>query len=236
MTPTELDTIASALAAGAAIWPAALTMAAVVVRDRRREARRRQALNMRLHELRRPLQALVLAAKPAPSDAPDPLALALAALRDLDREVNGGAPELCRRPVEARALARAAADRWRAGAARHGRRIALRWHGESAFADADPVRVAQALDNLIANALEHGGGTITIEGGRRGDRIELAVRDNGPRHPPRRRDAHEARRGHGLRIAGELVARQGGALRLRTGARGLLATLELPRAQPRSPR
>ena len=54
--------------------------------------------------------------------------------------------------------------RARAGASR------VRWRCGDELADVDPVRVAQALDNLIANALEHGGGEITIEGARRGRR------------------------------------------------------------------
>ena len=51
---------------GAACWPLGLTLAAVVVGDRIREARRRAGLNRALHELRRPLQSLVLSSGPAP--------------------------------------------------------------------------------------------------------------------------------------------------------------------------
>ena len=60
-----------------------------------------------------------------------------------------------------------------------GRRISVRWRCGDAVADVDPLRVSQALDNLIANALEHGGGPITLEGIRHGDRIDLVVRDTG---------------------------------------------------------
>jgi signal transduction histidine kinase len=215
--------------AGATL-PVAITMAVVAVRDRVRGSRRRRALNERLHELRRPLQALVLAARPAPTHGPDPLGLALAALRDLDREVNGERPELRRRPVEARMLAIAAAERWRARVAAAGRRIAVRWRCTDEIADVDPVRVAQALDNLIANALEHGSGEITIEGVRRGARIELAVRDRGARRPRRLREKPEPRRGHGLRLTRALARRNGGALRMRTTGHGTVAALELPLA------
>ena len=216
-------------------WPVALTMAAVVVRDRLRDGRRRRALNERLHELRRPLQALTLAAKPAPNAGPDPLELALAALRDLDREVNGGGPELRRRPVEARMLAIAAAERWRARAAAAGRRIAVHWRCEDELADVDPVRVAQALDNLIANALEHGSGRITIEGARRRGRIELTVRDGGTLGPPRVRERHDPRRGHGLRVTRSLVQVNGGRLRVQARRHGTVAALELPLAPARPP-
>lgn len=214
-------------------WPVALTMAVVAVRDRVRDARRRRVLNERLHELRRPLQALVLAAKPSPGDHPDPLELALAALRDLDREVNGGHPELRRRPVEARMLAIAAAERWRARAAARGRRISVRWRCGEERADVDPVRVAQALDNLIANALEHGGGQITIEGARRGRRLELTVRDRGSRRAPRLREPREPRRGHGLRVTRSLARGNGGRLRVHALGQGTVAALELPLAARR---
>jgi signal transduction histidine kinase len=213
--------------AGATL-PVAMTVAVVAVRDRVRGGRRRRALNERLHELRRPLQAMVLAAKPTPGPGPDPLELALAAVRDLDREVNGERPELRRRPVEARMLAIAAAERWRARVAAAGRRIAVRWRCADELADVDPVRVAQALDNLIANALEHGGGEITIVGARRGPRIELAVRDGGTRPPRRLRERPEPRRGHGLRLTRSLARGNGGRLRMRTAGHGTVATLELP--------
>ena len=93
---------------GIAGWPLGLTLAAVAVGDRLREARRRAALNRALHELRRPLQALVLGAggiAQGPGRRPR-RELALAALDDLDREINGRARRLARRPVACRALGR----------------------------------------------------------------------------------------------------------------------------------
>ncbi len=211
-------------------------MAVVAVRDRVRGARRRRTLNERVHELRRPLQAMVLAAKPSSATRPEPLELALAALRDLDREVNGQRFELRRRPVEGRMLAIAAAERWRARVAVAGRRISVRWRCGEELADVDPVRVAQALDNLIANALEHGGGPITIEGARRGRRLELAVRDHGPRPAARVREHAGPRRGHGLRLTRSLARGNGGRLRVRTLGHGTVAALELPLVPGHEPR
>jgi signal transduction histidine kinase len=208
-------------------------MAVVAVRDRVRDRRRRRSLNERLHEIRRPLQALVLSAKPVTTAGPDPLELALAALRDLDREVNGERLGMRRRPVEARMLAIAAAERWRARATGSGRRIGVRWHCGEELADVDPVRIAQALDNLIANALEHGAGPITIEGARRGGRIQLAVRDRGTRPVRRVRESREPQRGHGLRVARSLARGNGGRLRLRAAGRGTVAAIELPVAARR---
>src|SRR6185369_16775982 len=46
-------------------WPLALSFATVVAAERVRARRRRELLNRSLHELRRPLQALVLQARNA---------------------------------------------------------------------------------------------------------------------------------------------------------------------------
>jgi signal transduction histidine kinase len=216
-----------------ALFPMAISTAIVMAGGRVVQGRRRRSLNERLHELRRPLQALALSTKPSGLEAPDPLELALAALRDLDREVNGGRADSRRRPVEARMLAIAASERWRARAAGAGRRIAVSWRCGDAVADVDPVRVSQALDNLIANALEHGGGEITLEGVRHHDRIDLVVRDGGSAKPPRIREHADPRRGHGLRITRRLARANGGDLRVRApGTGGTVAALILPLAPP----
>jgi len=227
MTLEPLFTSLGGLAGG--LWPVALSMAAVVAGGKLREGRRRRTLNERLHELRRPLQALALAATPPSPERPDPLELALAALRDLDREVNGDGLDFSRRPVEARMLAIAACERWRARASRAGRRIAVSWCCGDALADVDPLRVSQALDNLIANALEHGGGPITLEGERHGDRIDLIVRDSGGAAIARLREHADPRRGHGLRVTRRLARGNGGELRVGNDRRtGTSAALILP--------
>jgi len=225
------DPVGSALGVAGVAWPVALTMAVVVVRDRRRDATRRRRLNERLHELRRPLQALALAPRPDAGRGPDPLEMALVALSDMDNEVNGGGSQFRKRPVEARMLALAAAERWRGRAARSGRRIEVRWHCGDELADVDPMRVAQALDNLIANSIEHGAGSITIEGVLRSGWLELAVRDSVTCERPRVRKgdpSRDPRHGHGLRLTEALVRRNGGDLRLRIGRHHRVAALTLP--------
>jgi len=227
MTGDPIVSVLGALAGG--LWPVALSMAVVVTGTKVRDGRRRRSLNERLHELRRPLQTLSLAAKPPSSEQPDPLELALVALRDLDREVNGGPIDFKRRPVEARMLVIAATERWRLEAAKAGRRIGVRWRCGDAFADVDPLRVSQALDNLIANALEHGGGPITLEGLRHGDRIDLIVRDSGTAGAERLRDHADPRRGHGLKVIRRLARKNGGELRFGSHSRsGTVAALVLP--------
>ena len=61
MGPGEIGRARGARAAG---WPIGLALAALLVGHRAGEARRRASLNLALHELRRPLQALVLCHQP----------------------------------------------------------------------------------------------------------------------------------------------------------------------------
>src|SRR5204862_1198189 len=61
-------------------WPLGLTLAAVAAGDRVREARRRASLNRALHELRRPVQSLVLASSADPGPGPHAIRVTLAAL------------------------------------------------------------------------------------------------------------------------------------------------------------
>jgi signal transduction histidine kinase len=49
--------------------------------------------------------------------------------------------------------------------------------------DADPDRLAQALGNLLDNALAHGGRSITLSARANGDVVELHVTDDGPGFP-----------------------------------------------------
>jgi signal transduction histidine kinase len=230
-------------------WPVALMVAAIGVRDRLRSARRRGALHVALHELRRPLQALVLKAD-APgrngasaNGVPGELELALSALDELDREINGVAPPLRLRAVPARAWVEGSVGRWRAAAGRAGSPVALRWNAGSAYVLADPNRLAQALDNLIVNAIEHGGPPISVQGAVRGERLRIAVTDGGVppvphavrRAPARlrglaRRWATRGRRGNGLRAVARIAAEHGGRFMVRHGPRGTVAALELPLA------
>lgn len=103
----------------------------------------------------------------------------------------------------------------------------------------DAVLVVQALDNLLDNALRHGGeGAVALRAERRGDRLWLAVRDRGPGVPlterdtlftPYRRGAAAQGRGAGLGLAlAQAVAHaHGGRLRLRDRDDGAGSSFEL---------
>jgi hypothetical protein len=233
----------------AVVCPVAITCASVVVAERVRERRRRELLNRALHELRRPLQALVLQSRFGPGSRGDgggQLDQALAALAGIDRQVNGSgepaAPEL----VDARALAADAVRRWRGPAAVEGRSIELAWHANGSRLQCNRAAVAAALDNLIANAVEHGHGPIRVEGTQRPGRLRLVIADGvdaGSRSalPPVARATdhgwtshrHQAglRRGHGLRIVADVAADHGGRFAACAHADGASAVLELPLAE-----
>ena len=191
----------------------------------------KRTLNRALHELRRPLQALVLMEEASPQPAASPpaasrrglLEVAASALRDLDGAVNGDSP--CREPgrFSCREVVMAALERWRPIAAPTGG-IRVYWDAGPATVEGDAVRMAQALDNLISNALEHGGPPMVVTGARVAGRIRVTIangassktRKHGPRPSPRAR--HRSGLG-GCERAPRPLRSLSDAQRLRRGAR-----------------
>jgi signal transduction histidine kinase len=260
-----------------AVWPAlggaGVTLAAAV-----RDGRRRAVLNERLHELRRPLQALALMTPEAvgAAGAPGgPIEMAAVALARLEREINGeaagrgeGEAEVRtmvagqagpRATVAVRPLVEAARRRWRPQAGLVGASIAVRWDADEATVDGCRLDLAAALDNLISNALEHGGPRIELGADLVGPRLCLAVVDSGGgagrrardreasvrgREARRRREsktrfgrlAGRARHGHGLRLVRRTAEEHGGIFALYRGEHGTSAVLELPLAALRDVR
>ncbi len=201
-----------------------------------REGRRRTALNEALHELRRPLQVLSLSL-PAEADAAgSSLRMAAAALERLEREVNGEVLERPSDPFPLRPLTEAAVARWRNRILLGGRSLELRWDAEEPWAFGDEAEVAQALDNVISNAIEHGGGEVRVEVREDDGRLRLAVVDSGATARPKRRGGFglrarisgRHRHGHGLRVVERAAESHGGSFELRRSEAGTEACLELP--------
>jgi signal transduction histidine kinase len=223
-------------------WPLAASMAAAMTAQGLRAGRRRTALNEALHELRRPLQALALVTGSriaAPVAASDSVQLAAVALERLEREINGGPSIETRGFVACRPLLRSAVGRWKARTALGGGSLELRWRAGEAIVSGDPTQLAQAFDNLIVNAIEHGGPAIVVEARRRGDdRLRVSVADSGRASRPEcRRDtpaeviarlSGRRRHGHGLTVVRRVAADHGGRFALRRSEHGSLAVLELP--------
>jgi two-component system sensor histidine kinase MtrB len=232
----------AALAEIAVGWPFAASLAAVAAAGTLRRGRRRTALNEALHELRRPLQALTLAAPGAGPDATKGLDLTLqmatVALDRLEREINGAPPAGTHEVLAARPLAEAAVERWRARAALEGGSLRLRWRAADALVRGDRIELEGALDNLIVNAIEHGGPRIELRATLGVGWLRLAVidrgRDAGPRVRRARLDdrlarlAGRSRHGHGLRVVRRTAVAHGGEFRLHTTNTGSDAVLELP--------
>lgn len=205
-----------------------------------REGRRRTALNEAMHELRRPLQVLALSmpADRGEEEACDSsLRMATAALERLDREINGGPVAGDLESVEMKVLAEAAVRRWKSAAALRGRGLQLLWRAGDPAVAGSGIDLAQALDNLINNAIQHGGGRVTVEGREAGDRLRLTVRNSqgmspvrGKRERPglRQRIGGRHRHGYGLRVVARTAAGHGGSFRLLRSKGGTEARLELP--------
>jgi len=237
------------LAAIATGWPLAATMAALVAAQGLRAGRRRSALNTALHELRRPLQAIALAGGGPPGSTASPpvlessVRLAAAALERLDREVNGGDLQRPKEAVEVRPLIEAAVRRWQARARLGGGTLHLRWRAGGVVTVGDRVDLAQALDNLLVNAIEHGGPEIAVDVRPHKGRVRIVVADSGSAsRPAARRGAPgeviarlsgRRRHGHGLAVVRQTAAAHGGRFALRCSEQGSLAMLELPLARNR---
>lgn len=220
-------------------WAVSALLAVTVLRLRHRLELAGQAC----HELRGPATAMGLAAA-ALRREPGGLRRALPFEAQLDR-LRAGLDDLevaragrrarCRPadiPVER--LLRGTAAGWRQAARAQGRRLRMRSALGGAVVRADRGRLAQALGNLLANAVEHGSGTVELHGHRRGDLVVLEVRDGGLRDAPRQaarwRDPGRGR-GRGLGIAAAAVEEAGGTLTLEQREGGTVAAVELPVAQ-----
>jgi signal transduction histidine kinase len=200
----------------------------------------RRRLNQALHELRRPLQALTLledGGGPPPGSPPAArrrglLELVSSALDDLDRAVNGGEERRATRPFCCRELLLASLERWRPAAAGAGG-FKVYWDAGPALVEGDPVGMAQAFDNLIANALEHGGPPLVITGATVAGKLRVTVANGRSRaEDPVTRNG-DPRHGHGTAVVSEVASAHHGRFALCRTSGGCVAALELPLADPR---
>lgn len=205
-----------------------------------REARRRALLNAALHELRRPLQALSLLVSGPDRPVEATLEMAVAAVDQLDREINGCSSlteteRFCVRPI-----VEATVERWRPIAIRAGRSLELLWSGGDGELEGRPVALAQVVDNMISNAFEHGGGAIALEVEVERGLCRLSVRDEGgagtaarSRALARGRFTGRRRHGHGLQIVRRVAAQHRGRFSLIRSGGGTEAKLALPVSEGR---
>ena len=208
-----------------------LIVSALHARGRRRRV---QAARAR-HEVRGPLTVAQLALsgleRTARVEAID-LELRRAALALDDLTAPGRARR--RETVDLGRLIADAAPAWRALADRSGSTLTV--EPVSALVTGDPLRLAQACANLVANAIEHGGGRVHIRAFATVDHVRVEVTDDGPGLPApvsalvgaaRGRRSH---RGHGLAIAAAIARSHGGRLTSAPSHAGACLVLELPAA------
>lgn len=237
----------------------------LVERARQEDERTRLLISSLAHELRAPIQNLVLESEVAlmSADEPEELKRVLAGQLELGRELADSVDNLvalCRSndpddalPVERFDVgheARLRSNRWKRSAAHRSVDLQLATRGELELTG-DREAALRALRNLVANAIEWSpaGSVVEVEIVGEDDAVELRVHDRGPGmadadrvrafEPFVRLDEGGDRRagyGLGLSIVRRAAERFGGSARL--DARpggGTSAVLRLPRTIARRP-
>jgi signal transduction histidine kinase len=228
-------------------WIAAGLAAAVVMGVRRTYGIRMEAVARACHELRGPLTAARLGlASGSGQTQPSARRLraidtelerAALALDDLAGAGGGHGRRWILDRIDIRALVADSVEAWRAAAGSAGIEVWVERSGEeAAVVWGDRVRLAQALGNLIANAVEHGRGPVEVHSTTRRGHVRISVSDRGPGLPapvaelcgrPRR---GRGTRGRGLAITADVAEAHGGRLVSAPSDVGACLVLELPAA------
>jgi signal transduction histidine kinase len=204
----------------------------------------RERLAVLVHEVRSPVAALAAVAEAAGERSTDRalrvelVRLALAACAAIERIVLDLAVSSVRlEAVDVRRLARETAAAFRLG----GADVVARVESDPFVVQADPVRLRQVLDNLVRNALVHGGGAdpVQISVERTEAAALITVSDSGRGIPPAdldrifgpgvRLDARTPGSGLGLALTRALVEAHGGSIAAESReATGTIFTVSLP--------
>jgi signal transduction histidine kinase len=225
----------------AAGWLLALAGVACLLVLRVRQARAAVRVARACHELRGPLGAARLALATMDDEAPPALVAALdlelrragLALEDLAAARRGRSVTGREEPIAVAELLGEQRAAWDLVARALGATLVLSEDLPGVHVLGDRLRLAQAIGNLIVNALQHGGGRVELSARLAGDAVRIEVSDEGPGLPAgivalaeRREGA--GRHGHGLAVAASVARRHGGRLTPAPSARGARIGLELP--------
>jgi two-component system, OmpR family, sensor histidine kinase BaeS len=204
----------------------------------------RDRLAILVHEVRSSVAALRAIAETfseARQDVPTGrqlVGLALAASRGIERVVSDAAAASVRREqVDVGRLAEEAV----AAAVLTGGNVRAEVTAGLPVVDADPLRLRQALDNLVANALTHSGSTaeVVVRARRADAAVLLSVVDTGAGvpleeqerifQPGARRDTEQPGSGIGLALSRAIAEAHGGTLTVESSpGRGATFTIKLP--------
>jgi two-component system sensor histidine kinase/response regulator len=208
------------------------------------------------HDLRNPLAAIVTGAHMLArlpdlpekahrtaariNQSADRMTAMIRDILDYTRGQLGGGIPLKRQPTDLAALSRSVIDEIRAGypAARIEVEMAGRLTG-----DWDPARIEQALSNLIANAVQHGGPDVWLAVAEaEPDAVVVSVRNGGEPIPEAqlptlfeafKKGDNPGGLGLGLFIAREIVQAHQGSIGVTSSAAGTVFTFRLPRGTRR---
>jgi signal transduction histidine kinase len=207
-------------------------LAALLLVELRRRAR---LVADAAHELRGPLTAISLGVEalrrqPAARHRAEALATEVGRMQMAaeDAAAAAGGRRAVARPgrLDLERLLRGSGEAWQPVAGRRGGRVTFDLRAGAATVHADRRRLAQAFGNLLANAVEHGGGEIVVRSRPAGDAVRVEVEDRGTGAQARSR---RPGRGRGLAIATRGLEQAGGTLASvdRPGG-GRLTVAELP--------
>ncbi len=222
------------------------------------ERTRAELVSNLAHELRNPLatiegymEGLIDGVLPATTDTYGTVAAEAHRLKRLTDDLSllsraqEGALDLDLQPIDLADLARAVAERLRPQF--DAQEVRLEVHLDQPLeVVADPDRIAQAITNLVGNALGHTpvGGTVTLAGDRADGACRISIADTGAGIPPDQLDAifdrftrlHDERTGSGLglNIARTVAHLHGGDITAHSDGPGTGATfvLTLPGSRP----
>ncbi|MEA2312827.1 MAG: two-component system, OmpR family, sensor kinase, partial [Solirubrobacteraceae bacterium] len=139
-------------------------------------------------------------------------------------------------PIDLAELLAEAADGWETLAAHRGAALTVESASGRGWVRGDRLRLAQACGNLVGNALEHGGGAVTVRVRTGGGEACVEVTDSGPGLPAPVGDlvaaarGRRTRRGHGLAIAAAIAREHGGRLTAAPSPAGARLVLAIPAA------
>lgn len=229
-------------------WTAAILAALAALALGRALGARMEVVARACHELRGPITAarlgLALGGRTGELSAAQLRAVELElrraslALDDLAHVRHGRQRARVTEEVDVAELLADSVQGWRATEAAGGVDLRLQWSGARALVLGDRARLAQAVGNLIANAIEHGGGVVDVRGRAQASNVWIEVTDRGPGLPApvaqlraRARGGRGAR-GRGLAIASAVAEDHGGRLSAAPSEQGARLALELPAVPP----